>query len=315
MDEQTRIYDPNQSRVKSWLAELRAPFLTGSVTPVVLGTIVAWRETGVFHWFHFVLATLGAAFLHFGANIANDYFDHRSGNDEANVRFIRPFSGGSRLIQEGLLPARQVLTAAILFYVAAFAVGLYLTWVVGWGIVVFGLIGILGGYFYTAPPFRLGYRGLGEIVIGINFGVLCVLGGYYVQTRHLSWEAFVISLPMAFLIMAVLWINQFPDFEADEQVGKHHWVVRLGRRRSISVYAGLLIATYAVIAVGLATKLFPLWAALGLATLPLSIKALRTAQVCYEDPVKLVPANASTIVIHLATGLLLVAGYVLAGLV
>ncbi|MCK4548320.1 MAG: 1,4-dihydroxy-2-naphthoate octaprenyltransferase [Candidatus Eisenbacteria sp.] len=315
MEEATRIYDAGQSRVRSWLAELRAPFLTGSITPVVLGSIVAWRETGAFHWSCFILATLGAAFLHLGANIANDYFDHRSGNDEANTRFIRPFSGGSRLIQEGLLPARQVLAAAVLFYIAALAIGIYLTWVVGPGIIAFGLIGLLGGYFYTAPPFKLGYRGFGEIIIGINFGVLCVLGGYYVQTQGLSWEAFVISLPMAFLIMAVLWINQFPDFDADNQVGKHHWVIRLGRKKSVSVYGGLLIGAYVVIGFGLVSRLVPMWAALGLATLPLSIKALRTARAYHDDPMKLVPANAGTIVIHLATGLLLSAGYVLSRLI
>ncbi len=315
METAARVYDPDQSRIKSWLAELRAPFLTGSVTPVVLGSIVAWRETGAFHWLHFIVATLGAAFLHFGANIANDYYDHKSGNDEANVGFIRPFSGGSRLIQEGLLSPKQVLMAAVLFYVGAFAVGLYLTWAVGWGIVLFGLIGILGGFFYTAPPFKLGYRGLGEIVIGINFGVLCVLGGYYVQVQRVSWEAFLISLPMAFLIMAVLWINQFPDFEADRQVGKHHWVIRLGRQRSIAVYGGLLFGAYVVITLGLLLKMFPLTAALGLVTLPLAVRALTVARKHYDEPLKLVPANGSTIVIHLATGILLFAGYLISRLV
>jgi len=307
-----RVYDPDQSRLKSWLAELRAPFLTGSVTPVVLGSVVAWRETGTFHWLHFALAAVGAACLHFGANIANDYYDHLSGNDEANVRFIRPFSGGSRLIQEGLLPARQVLVAALLFYAAAVAIGLVLTRAVGWGIVGLGLVGILGGFFYTAPPFRLGYRGLGEFVIGLNFGVLCVLGGYYVQTRHFSWEAFVISLPMCFLIMAVLWINQFPDFDADRQVGKRHWVVRLGRRKAVVVYGLLLGATYAAIIAGLAARLLPLTAGLGLVSLPLAIRSLAIARAHYDRPTSLVPANAGTILMHLATGVLLTVGYLVA---
>ena len=309
MQPERRVYDPSQSRLRSWLAELRAPFLTGSVTPVVLGSVVAWRATGAFHWGHFVLAALGAACLHFGANIANDYYDHHSGNDEVNVGFIRPFSGGSRLIQEGLLPARQVLTASILFYAAALAIGVYLTLAVSWGIVILGLVGILGGFFYTAPPLKLAYRGLGEIFIGLNFGVLCVLGGFYVQTQRFSWEAFVISLPMCFLITAVLWINQFPDFEADREVGKTHWVVRLGRRKSVGIYAGLLAGTYVVIGVGMVSKLFPLTAALGLVTLPLAIKALITARAYYDEPGKLVPANASTILTHLATGLLLSVGY------
>lgn len=312
MEQALRVYDPGQSRLRSWLAELRAPFLTGSITPVVLGSVVAWRDTGAFHWLHFVMAALGAAFLHFGANIANDYYDHRSGNDEANVRFIRPFSGGSRLIQEGLLPAGHVLVASILFYAGAVVIGIYLTWAVGWGIVLLGLVGIAGGFFYTAPPFKLGYRGLGEIMIGLNFGVLCVLGAYYVQTGHVSWEAFVISLPMCFLIMAVLWINQFPDFEADREVGKHHWVVRLGRGRAVCVYAAFLAGTYAAIALGLVSGLFPVSAALGFATLPLAVMALLKARAHYDEPGKMVLANAHTILIHLATGLLLTAGYLVA---
>jgi 1,4-dihydroxy-2-naphthoate octaprenyltransferase len=313
VDDTPRVYDPAQSRLKSWAAELRAPFLTGSLTPVVLGTCAARRDTGSIQVPQFVLALLGAAFLHLGANIANDYYDHRSGNDEANRRFVRPFSGGSRLIQEGLLEPGHVLRAALLFYAAAVAVGVCLAWSVGPGILAFGILGILGGFFYTAPPLRLGYRGWGELAIGFEFGVLSTLGGYYVQTRRLTFEAFLLSLPMAFLIMAVLWINQFPDYEADRQVGKRHWVVRLGRRRSVWVYAALLSGAYAVIAAGLAAGRFPLPAALGLVTAPLAARALLVATRAAEEPRALAPANAATILLHLATGLLLSAGYLIAG--
>jgi 1,4-dihydroxy-2-naphthoate octaprenyltransferase len=146
-------------RLKIWIQTLRAPFFSCAVmVPTALGSVIAWYQTGTFYWGYFFLALIGAMAINGGTNLANDYFDHTSGADEKNTEYT-PFSGGSRTIQDGLVTARAVLTGAFICFGIAIAIGLYLTFVRGIGVLYIGLVGVLTGYFYTAAPFRLGYRG------------------------------------------------------------------------------------------------------------------------------------------------------------
>src|SRR4030042_4915776 len=115
-------------RIKNWVTELRVPFLPGTVVSVFLGTTIAWAKGNVFNLGFFLAALVGGILLHLGANVSNDYFDHKSGNDEVNKEFVRPFSGGSRMIQSGLLTPREVFAGAITLYALAFLIGLYLSW-------------------------------------------------------------------------------------------------------------------------------------------------------------------------------------------
>ena len=301
--------------VKAWLEEMRLPFATASVIPVLLGAAVAWGSAGAFVPFYFVLTLIAGVFVHLGTNIANDYFDHKSGNDEINVEFVRPFTGGSRMIQRGLLTPRQVLGASIVFFTIASLIGLYLAYVRGIAILYLGLIGVFSGFFYTAPPFNLASRGIGEFFVGINFGALMTLGAYFVQTQRLAWEPVIASIPVTLLIAAVLYINEYPDYEADKAVGKRHLVVRLGKKGALPGYFFLLIGTYVSIAVAAALKAIPLWALIGLLTIPLAVKAGQVALRHFADTKALVPANAGTVMIHMMTGLLMCVGYVLHGVV
>jgi 1,4-dihydroxy-2-naphthoate octaprenyltransferase len=293
--------------------ELRAEFLTASVIPVLLSGAVAHFETGVFDWPLFLLTLFGAAFLHIGTNVANDYFDHLSGNDPVNIRYIRPFTGGSRLIQNKLLSPRAVLTIAIVFYAAAALIGMILTILVGPMIILFGIIGLVSGYFYTAPPIRFAHRGLGEIVVGLNFGLLIGIGTYFVQTGTVSGAAIVSSLPLTLLVAAIIIINEFQDREADARVGKRTLVVRLGLRRSVPLLAVVSLAAYFPIVAGVRMGLFPPFALLGLAPLPITAAAILRAQSYYDSPKKLAPANAAAILSHALTGILLAGGFLLGG--
>ncbi len=284
--------------------------MTASLVPVLLGTAIAWERThGLNLWFFF-LTLVAAACLHLGANIANDYFDYKSGADNVNEGFIRPFSGGSRVIQEGLLSPGEVLAGSFVFFGIAVAIGFYLYLHLGWVIVVLGLIGAASGFFYTAPPVRLVSRGIGEIFIGLNFGILMTLGAFFVQTQALDWEPVFASLPVALLISLVLFINEFPDMEGDRAAGKYTAVVRLGRRRASAVYAGLMIVTYAVIVLFTFVGLVPWTQLYGLLTVPIAAIAIRTARRHYDEPLRMIPANAGTIMTHLLTGLYLTVGYV-----
>lgn len=298
-------------RLKLWLTAMRAPFFQAVIIPVVLGTTIAWYNTGIFHPAYFLLALIGAVFMHAGTNLANDYFDHKSGSDDINKEFTA-FNGGSRMIQDGLISAKAICRAFVLFFGLSILIGLYLIWMRGWPILVIGGIGLLSGYFYTASPVKIGYRGGGEFLVGLNFGPLAVLGAYYVQAETVSLEVLPASIPVGLLITAVLYINQFPDYEADKTSGKNTLVVKLGKEKAIKGYYFLLISTYIVIVLGTVAKLIPRPALACLLTAPLAWKTMRIAGDNYTNTKDLQPAMANTIIIHLAVGILLSAGYLAA---
>jgi 1,4-dihydroxy-2-naphthoate octaprenyltransferase len=299
------------TKIKLYIEELRAPFFTATLVPVFMGTAIAWARTGIFYPGYFVLTLLGATFLHAGANVINDYFDHKRGCDEANKEFVRPFTGGSRMIQKGLLSPREVLTEALLFFALGSLIGIYLVWSRGIPVLYLGIIGLISGFFYSAPPLSLNDRGIGELLIGLNFGVLMVLGTYFVQAGSLSLEPVIASLPIALLVTAILYINEFPDYNADKQVGKDHLVVRLGKKRAATGYLWLISLVYISIIAGVVFSAVTPFALLGLLTLPLAIKAVKTTLINYDDTSNLIPANAMTILIHLLTGGLIGIGYIL----
>jgi 1,4-dihydroxy-2-naphthoate octaprenyltransferase len=247
--------------------------------------------------------------------MVNDYFDHKWGSDEVNTEFANPFTGGSRLIQMGLVKPAEMLWQGIGFFVLGSIIGLFLAFTRTWDVLWLGVVGVFCGYFYTAPPFRLARTGFGELAVGLCFGPLMVLGAYAVQTQNLAWEPVIASLPVMLLIALVLWINQFQDMRADAEVGKRHGVVRMGRRRATVVYGVALAAVYLSLIAGVVFGHVTPFALLGLLTVPLALKAYRVAQVHYDHPQELVPANALTIRTHLLTGLLLSAGYLIQGIV
>lgn len=299
-----------KQKLKNYFIEVRAPFFTASIVPILLGTAIAWTITGSMSWYYFLLTLLGGVFLHAGTNVINDYFDYKSGNDEINKEFVRPFSGGSRMIQLGLLTPSEVFYEAFIFFALGSLIGLYLTWTRGPIVLILGLIGVFSGFFYTGPPFNLARLGIGETFVGLNFGVLMTLGSFYVQTQFLSWEPVVAAIPVSLLIAAVLWINEFPDYHADRDVGKNTMVVRLGRRSATLGFTMILVATYLSLIMGVVMGVLPPATLIGTASLPLSITAIRYAWAKYFKPFELVPANASTILCHLATGLLIALGYI-----
>jgi len=293
-----------------WLKELRAPFFTAVLIPVFLGTIIAWFSFGAFNLTYFVLSLIGAVCVNAGTNLANDYFDYKSGCDLENTDFSSPFSGGSGLLPRGVLNPRKVYIASLVSFVFAGIIGIFLALTRGWVIVVLGLIGVFSGYFYTT---QLAPRGIGEFIVGLNCGPLVVLGSYYVQAQTIALEPIVASIPIGILILEVLWINEIPDIYVDAKAGKKTMVTRIGRKRAVDIYGMLMFCTYAVILLGVSLSLMPVLTLLSFLTAPLAIRAVYVARKYYEDPRKLIPANASTVLVHLFTGLLLCIAYVISG--
>ena len=294
-----------------WVVKTRAPFFTASIVPILLGTLIAWARTGTFYPGYFFLTLVGGVCLHAGVNMTNDYFDHTWGSDEVNREFAAPFTGGSRLIQMGIVAPKTMLWQGLAFLLVGGLIGLFLAYTRGLVVLWLGLFGALTGYFYTAPPLRLVATGFGELFISLDFGVLMVLGAYYTQATQLSSEAAVASLPVALLIAAVLYINEFQDMKADGEVGKNQIVVRLGRRRATIGYGLLMIATYSSLILGVILASVSPLALLGLLTVPLARQAYQVAWANYDNPPSLTPANVATVKNHLFTGLLMSLGYVL----
>lgn len=299
------------NKLKLYLAEVRAPFFTASIVPIVLGSVIAYHATQSFHWPYFWLTLIGGIFLHAGANVINDYFDHLSRNDELNKEFARPFTGGSRLIQQGLLSPKEVLIEALVCLFIGSLIGLYFSYQLGWVILAIGIFGVFSAVFYVFPQVNLVGKGIGEILIGINFGILMTFGAFYVQSGTFSWAPIIASLPVALLITAVLYINEFQDARADHVVGKNHLVVRLGKKQAVKGYILIMLLTYLIVVLGVVSDTLPPVSLIALLTLPLAFKSIKIAQLNYDDSIKLVPANASTIMNHLFTGLLLIISFFL----
>ncbi|HJR44374.1 MAG TPA: prenyltransferase [Actinomycetota bacterium] len=295
-----------------WLIFLatRVPFLTATIVPILLGAVIA-RNDGFSAWWLFALALVGGSAIHLGLNVANDVSDATSGSDYANVNPTM-FSGGSRMIQYGLLSVEKMRAISIACYAIGIGIGLYLTATRGIELLWIGVAGVFLSLAYTAPPFRLVHRGLGEVAVALGFGPIMVLGSYFVIAQKLTFEAFYASLPVAIFIMLVLYVNQVPDRPADEKTGKRTIVVRLGKDAIVTGYAASVIAAYLLIVVGAFTGITPIWTLLGLVTIPLALKVYGALTSHYESPYELMDGMAKNIMLHLFSGLALIAGYVLA---
>jgi len=294
------------------LRTTRLPFLTATIVPVVLGIAIAARQ-GFFDLPTALLTVLGAAFVQLGLNVANDVFDSVQGADDANVTPTQ-FSGGSRVIQYGLVSLRQMAGLATTFYLLAAAIGLILLALRGSpALLAIGVIGFIVSIGYTAPPLKLVYRGLGEIAVAVGFGPLMLLGAYVVQTGGaLSWEPVVASLPIALLVALILYVNEIPDRRGDAHAGKRTLPVRLSKAAVVAGYRAAVVAAYAILVVGVVLGILPIPALLALLSIPLALQVSRGLEPNYDNPYGLMAVMGVNVKVHLYAGLLLLAGYAMA---
>jgi len=294
-----------------WLAlrTTRLPFLSATIVPVVLGIAIAASE-GSFDLLTAVLTVLGASFVQLGLNVANDYFDAVQGADDMNVTPTQ-FSGGSRVIQYGLVSRRRMGLLAAGFYLAAAVIGLLLLALrPSTALLVIGVVGIVVSLAYTAPPLKLVYRGFGEIAVALGFGPLMLLGAYVVQTGGtVTTQAVVASLPIALLVALILYVNEIPDRRGDARAGKRTLPVRWPRSTVVAVYRLAAAAAYAIVVVGVVAGLLPVPALLALLTIPLALQVSRGLEPNYDNPYGLMAIMGVNIKVHLYAGLLLIAAY------
>ena len=253
--------------------------LPAAVAPVLVGTALAATE-GTFRPFTFVAAMLGALFIQVGTNLSNDYSDARRGADTEDRL------GPVRVTAGGLVPPRQVLVATYVAFGLAVLAGIYLIATAGWELLLVGAASILAGVLYTGGPRPYGYEGLGEVFVFLFFGVVAVTGSYFAQTEQLTWEAFVLAVPVGLLAAAILVVNNVRDLETDRRAGKRTLAVRLGRGRARALYAAMVYGAFvaAVLPWVLGSEELSAWLALAVLALPLAVPVVVTVRNRTDGP-------------------------------
>ena len=287
----------------------RLPFLSATLIPVLIGIAIAALH-GSFDLAAAVLTIIGANAVHLALNVANDVFDARLGADEQNVNPTK-FSGGSRVIQYGLVSLRRMTAISAVLYAVGIGVGLYLLATrFSVALLLIGIAGILISLFYTAPPVKLVYRGLGELATAIGFGPLMLVGAYVVQTRGtLTPEPFVASIPIALLVALILYVNEVPDRSGDARAGKRTLPVRLPKSAVINGYLLAAVGAFTVIVLGILAGLLPIPTILALLPLPLVTRVRDGLTTYYDQPYGLMAFMEVNIRVHLYVGALLLAAY------
>ncbi len=289
----------------------RLPFLTATMVPILLAA--AWIATQsasglAIDWISFGLVMAGGLALHLAANTFNDYWDWKTGTDQANNDYFLPFSGGSRSIELGLITPRGMFMVGTVSILVAAGLGAALFFMGKPLVLAFGAAGAIMGFFYTAPPLRLAARrGLGEFTTFLNFGPLLTAGAIYGISGHVSVASFLVGIPIGLLTLAILWVNEFPDVAGDLHTGKNHLVATLGTRRARWGYLAIVVGAFSALAGLVVAGTFTKGALIGLLAAILGAFAIMKVIQNYGSR-SLAKACAMTIQLHLVAGLLMAAG-------
>jgi 1,4-dihydroxy-2-naphthoate octaprenyltransferase len=289
--------------IKIWAGQIRAPFLVLSVVLVLIGAAAAHQD-GVFSLGRFILAMLGVILAHVAVNLVNELHDHATGIDQHTRR--TPFSGGSGTLQRGDLDPRPVLYVTLAVLAVAFLIGIVLTILSGWQLLIFILLGGLATVFYTS---HLARWMIGELTAGICLGTFVVLGTYFCMAETLTAPVVWLSIPPGILTALLLFLNEFPDLEADREGGRKHLVIVLGRERAAVVYVAAMVVMYAILIIGVVAGWFPTPVLMALATIPLAVKASLTALKHHDKFDKMVGALGANVGVVLGTDLLIAVAY------
>ena len=296
----------SQPAWKIWLKTGRPFTLTATLSPLLVGTAVAVYER-VFHPVHFLLALLAGLFLQIGTNYFNEYFDYRYGLDSPDSL------GASTVIFRGEMTARQVFGGGLACFALALLLGLGLVALVGPAIILFGLLGMAIAYFYSARPFTLARRGLGDIMVYLAMGLLMTWGAYYVQIPRWSWVAFFASVPVSFLVTAILNMNNMRDYQEDLQVRKLTLPVRFGQTFGSWYHTFLLVGSYLAVTLFVMLRWLPVYALIVWITFPLAFLNVRAVLTAIDRRTFVIGIKRTSL-LHLQFGVVLALGLLLARL-
>jgi 1,4-dihydroxy-2-naphthoate octaprenyltransferase len=282
--------------------------------PALLGGMIAWTTERQFQPVYFLLVMVGLILNHIALNMTDDYYDFRHLVDRMQGNGKNPYTGGSGLLASGRIRPPILKRVFTVCYIIAIGIGVLLGILRGPLILLILAVGFFCAYFYTAPPFKFGYRGLGEIVQLLCFGPGIGLGAYYVQAQRVSWEALWGTLPFGIMLFSMITINEIPDYAEDRAAGKWNLVARFGREAGVRLFRVSLLVSYGVLLLGIGLGKIPALGLISLVTLPIALKTIGLLRHFYNDPVRLAPANMGMICTHNFTAILLILAYFIEGL-
>ncbi len=292
----------------------RAQFLPVIISPVLVGTALAWWINRTFELTSFTLVLLGCILLHLASNTIDDAYDFESGVDVVSNDMFPPDFGGWKPLPRGLVTFGQAKFVAYVFFILGAVIGLYLTVLTGPVVLLLGLVGVFFAYFHVSPPLRLGYRGLGfsEFGIFLSFGVLPVVGSYYVQAVSVTFLSILVGIPLGLLTASVLINHDQIFFDPYVKAGKRSLTVTLGRKQAMEAAFILTLLAYVIVGLTVARSLLPITCLLVLGTAPLFALQTRLYLRRAETPIHYVKITQLTLVLSVLFGILLSAGLVIA---
>ena len=289
--------------------EIIRPFsFTASTVPVAVAGALAAVE-GKFDWPLFLLSLVAGVLLHIGTNVTNEIYDVRKGVDT----IVSPRA--SHAIVKGRISDREAYVLAVAAFALAFLFGVYLVTLRGWPIVVLGLAGLVGGYTYTAPPFQYKFSPYGIPLVFMLMGPLMVVGAFYAITGTIDSSAIALSIPVGFLVAAILHGNEWRDISEDARAGARTFSVRMGRDAAHWLYLALVVGAYLVLTVAVLAGLLPTWTLLAMLSLPLLVRQIRSAEFGASGQQRAIAMiDLQTAQLHAAFGYLMVIGLVVAAI-
>jgi 1,4-dihydroxy-2-naphthoate octaprenyltransferase len=293
-----------------WIKASRALYSITVLFPCCIGALIAWYHGAPFQAGLLGLVLAGMLFANIGTNFTNDYFDWKSGVDKIDEG--RKFKPGAEVLMDGgpssgdspggppphstsFFSPRTVLLSAVLSFVATSTVGLILVFFHDWRIMLVGVAGILLGWFYTAPPVKLGYRGFGDLVCFLGSGPFPVVGTYFLFTGRISLAAILAGCFVGLLVDAILYIGNVIDAEADRKVGKITLSTLLGKKCVRVLAPAYYLLAFALLAASIVAGLFPVWTIAALLALPLAARIVMVTRSSYEDIPRYAPAIMMTV--------------------
>jgi 1,4-dihydroxy-2-naphthoate octaprenyltransferase len=293
---------------KRLLLATRPPFMSASALPVLLGTAYGAQHAIGFAGVEFLLAMAATLLVTAAANVLNDVYDDLSGTDPRNDSRLHPFTGGSRFIQNGVMSRHQMARWGATLAGASVVLGLLLTALAGIEILAFGAIGLGLALAYSMPPLQLACRGLGELAVGAAFGLLPVVGAYWLQTGQITWAAALISLPVACWVINILLANEIPDAQADGAAGKRTLAVRLGPAGTHAAYLAVHATAAGAAGIAALVGLLPVWTPLLPVAIAVAAPFATRGLTRVDDPQAMIGGIKFTMLAHNAGTLWLAGG-------
>jgi 1,4-dihydroxy-2-naphthoate polyprenyltransferase len=310
-DSSTPVLFPHGGDAKGsaalWWQAVRPFAYTASVTPILLGGVLAWfMSSAEIAWWLLPFVILAGVLYHSAANLISDYYDYKRGVDRAHTM------GGSGVLVQGLMRPKQVLAGAIVAFILGTALGLWMVSLRGMPVFYIGLAGFVGGFFYSGWPFEFKYRGLGEIDIFALFGPLMVAGSYIVLTGTFDWNVVYISLPVGFLVTAIVQANNLRDIGDDAAAGITTVSNAFGQKVAAIEYYGLVVGAYVSVVIMIALGILPIWTLIVALSIPPAMKVINVIRASGgQHTSELHMIDEMSAQVHLLFGVLLMIGLTL----